>query len=263
MFRTCLAAALALGLSTVLAHADITNLTQGTTHPTIQDAIDNANDHDEIVLDPGVYDESYIDLRGKPLTLRSQDPLNPAIVTQTILNGGHQQAIWAVNGEGPDTIIRGFVFTEGYEGPAVYVIESSPTISHCTFQSNYALENGAAIVLDRSSALITNCAFLDSYATGIGGALMIIRGAPSLRNCTFDGNEAAGGGSAIRMLSTNATLENCHFRHNTTSDAGALHIDSSDAILTDCQFSGNSAGDTGGAIQVCGGQPCHPLGLSH
>ncbi len=251
MFRTRLALLVVCSLAASLAHADITNITQGTTHPTIQDAVDNANDHDEIVVDPGVYEEDRISLGGKPLTLRSQDPLDAAIVTQTILKGNPQTIIYAWSGEGPDTIISGLVFTEVHEAPAVYVADSSPTISHCTFQGNQAWENSAALIVHNSSALIADCAFIGNATPTDNGTVRITFGAPTFRNCTFDGNDADGGGGAIFMTDTSATFEACEFRQNTANVGAAVYADlGCQSTLTNCRFLGNEAVHYGGAVVV-------------
>jgi hypothetical protein len=52
----------------------------------IQFAIDNSVDTDEIILAEGTYVES-IDLDGRAITLRSTDPLDPAVVGATVIDG--------------------------------------------------------------------------------------------------------------------------------------------------------------------------------
>jgi hypothetical protein len=55
----------------------IENPATGRTYGSIQFAINDANDGDEIVVDSGVYQESIL-FKGKKLTLRSTDPNDPA-----------------------------------------------------------------------------------------------------------------------------------------------------------------------------------------
>jgi predicted outer membrane repeat protein len=250
----------AIGLGMVAASvaiADITNITQGTTHPTIQDAIDQANDHDEIVLDPGVYDEYFIELRGKPLTVRSQDPHDPTIVAETVFEGIGATVFYVFASEGPDTVITGFVFTGAADANGAVVIwNASPTISHCTFQSNISAGGGGAILMAGSSATITDCAFVDNRSIDVsGGAIHIIDGSPMIRDCTFDRNATTMSlrGGALALQNSTATIERCRFRRsNAVRDGGAVHVDASVVTFVDCSFIANEVSHTNGT----GGAVC-------
>jgi len=69
----------------------------------IQTAIDNAVDTDEIVVAPGTYFET-IDFLGKAVTIRSMDPLDPVVVMNTVIDGeGSLHVVQCLSGEGPDT----------------------------------------------------------------------------------------------------------------------------------------------------------------
>ena len=75
----------------------------GNPYCSIQTAIDNAVDTDEIVVAPGTYCET-ITFLGKAITVRSTAPDNPRVVAATILDGtGHLHVVRCVRGEGPDT----------------------------------------------------------------------------------------------------------------------------------------------------------------
>ena len=67
----------------------VRNLTQEKRYPVIQWAVDDADEGDEIVLDPGIYTgfgNREIDFFGKNLTLRSIDPADPVIVAATVID---------------------------------------------------------------------------------------------------------------------------------------------------------------------------------
>ena len=70
------------GLGTSVVRAQVHNLTQGTDHSTIQEAIDEADNGDEIEVDPGNYVEN-VNFRAKDITLRSTDPLDLFVVATT------------------------------------------------------------------------------------------------------------------------------------------------------------------------------------
>ena len=80
----------------------------GDPYCSIQTAIDNAVDTDEIVVAPGTYFEA-INFISKAITVRSSDG---AAVT-TINGNGAFHVVQCVSGEGPDTVLDGFTITGG------------------------------------------------------------------------------------------------------------------------------------------------------
>ncbi len=85
----------------------------------IQTAIDNAVDTDEIVVAPGTYFEA-IDFLGKAIVLRSAD--GPDVTT--IDGTGNFHVVQCVSGEGADTVLEGFTLSHG-TGTSV---ETSPGV---------------------------------------------------------------------------------------------------------------------------------------
>ena len=77
--------------------------TEGDPYCSIQTAIDNAVDTDEIVVAPGTYFEA-IDLQGKAINLHSS---GGAVVTTIDATGLDAPVVTCMNGEGPDTILGG------------------------------------------------------------------------------------------------------------------------------------------------------------
>ncbi len=109
----------------------------------IQTAIDNAVDTDEIVVAPGTYFET-INFLGKAIWLRSSD--GPEV---TIIDGtGFFHVVQCVSGEGPDTVLDGFTITGGNangsnpdnRGGGMYNDNSSPTVTNCTFSGGKNLD---------------------------------------------------------------------------------------------------------------------------
>ena len=238
-----------------LASADITNITQGTTHATIQEAIDQAVDHDEIVVDPGVYVEQYIDLQGKAITLRSQDPTDPEVVLTTVINAmSSGPAMICYQGEGPDTLITGFVMTgSGDSNAGMLILSCSPTISHCTFQGNTG-HLGGGMHLEQSNAVVSHSTFIDNEAW-IGGGMHITSGDPTISNCAFFGNSTPSGSGGGMLIENNSspTITDCTFESNTARDDGggiALKVNCSPTI-TGCSFRHNEAA-TGGGVFLLG-----------
>ncbi len=74
----------------------------------IQTAIDNAVDTDEIVVAPGTYFES-ITFLGKAITLRALDGPEVTIIDAQ----GAGTVVTCESGEAPDTVLDGFTITGG------------------------------------------------------------------------------------------------------------------------------------------------------
>ncbi|MHC4695081.1 MAG: BACON domain-containing protein, partial [Planctomycetota bacterium] len=96
-------------------------------YETIWDAVNAAVAGDEVILEPGTYSAGNgISAMGKPITIRSIDPQNPAIVAATIING---LGFRFTNGEGPNTVVDGLTITSDLlgMGSGVWCWNSSPT----------------------------------------------------------------------------------------------------------------------------------------
>jgi parallel beta-helix repeat protein len=260
-----------------------TNLTQGTVHGVIQEAINLASHGDEIVVHPGEHFEN-LNLHGKQIVLRSEDPTDPGTVVSTIINGGgNASVITCTSGETVDTRISGFVITGGdaYYGGGMYAWESSPTVSNCTFTNNSAYYGGGLFVYV-SSATVSNCTFTNNSADGGGGGMHVRYSSPTVSNCTFTNNSADEGGgmyflssspivsncvfsnhsvfvsgAGIHAVQCSLALSNCTFTGNSTEQGsgGGVCIDRSSLTATDCTFTDNSAGNHGGGMYFVDGLP--------
>ena len=107
----------------------------------IQDAIDNANRGDVIIIGPGTYYEN-INFMGKDITVRSTDPNDPDIVAATIIDGNQQDSVVIFNsGEESNTVLSGITIQNGKvehrgEGPGIRCDSSSPKIGKCNIIKN-------------------------------------------------------------------------------------------------------------------------------
>lgn len=114
-------------------------------HPTIQAAINAANDGDEVVVAQGVYLE-LINFLGKAIIVRSS-----AGAGTTIINGnGAGIVVTCQTGEGPDTVLQGFTIVGGRSagyGGGMFCGYASPTIMDCVFRMNEAaVGNGMGLL---------------------------------------------------------------------------------------------------------------------
>ncbi len=164
----------------------------------IQTAIDNAVDTDEIVVAGGTYIEN-IDFLGKAITVTSLD--GPDV---TIIDGGspgpgdRPYTVTFQQGEGSDSRLEGFAVTNAFSVGSyggIGCLESSPIISNCVIRDNIA---------------------------EVGGGIGVTNGSPVIHGCLIIDNRAFGGvGVFASGSSSDALIVNCTIAHNTTLDGGA------------------------------------------
>ncbi len=88
---------------------------------TIQQAINRAQDGDVVIVLPGVYigpGNENLTLDGKRINIRSENPADPVIVGQTIIQASETAVIARfTHDEGPQTILEGFTLRGGTRAP--------------------------------------------------------------------------------------------------------------------------------------------------
>jgi T5SS/PEP-CTERM-associated repeat protein/predicted outer membrane repeat protein len=151
-------------------------------------------------------------------------------------------------------------------GGALYVLQSAPTLTRCTFADNRVngpADNfafGGAVLVEgtnpNGSAKFEECTFtgnrLVSPLTTFAGAACNIGGAtPLYLRCTFEDNAANVGGAVMNDSQAAARYESCVFsRNNANQGAAAFLQQCPPAEFVNCTFYRNSSIGTGGAIRV-------------
>ena len=170
----------------------IENVTIGKKYGSIQVAIDDASNGDEIVVKGGIYHEN-IDFQGKTLMVRSTDPNNSAIVAATILTGdGKNNPVTFSNIEDASCVLAGFTITDANNG--IYCSGASPTIASCNIVGNVGY--GMKLYMG-SNPTISNCIIAGNGGSGI--AMLIFKSgrttlynSPTIVNCTIVDNSEIG-----------------------------------------------------------------------
>ena len=228
------------------------NITQGSNYETIQQAIDEANQYAVIVLTKNVYRGSGnrdIDLRGKPLTVRSISPDEVAVVEATVIDceGSVQnphRGLFFHSGEDANSVVDGVTIMNGayaYSGGAIYCYQSSPTIRNCLLIDNSARDHGGGIYCgDGSHAVIDRCyfAFNRLEPVGLGGGIYCRHSSPTITNSYFLNNSAIG-----------------HGRHGGGICCWGDQNGHSNPVVVNCIFSGNTAGHRGGGLYAYWSSP--------
>jgi len=243
--------------------------------PTIQAAIVDANNGDEVVLEPGTYTgpgNRDIDFLGKPITVRSTNPNNPAIVAATIINCNipvYSFAFIFISDEGRDSILDGLTITGNWSF-GIHCDRSGPTIRNCIITANevgifcYVYSNpkisncriinntdhgryGAGIYLgDSCQVEITGCEISgNSSAQGVGGIYTEFRNHIVITDSVITGNSGEYcGGIGRRPWSfpgTTIEMTNCVVTGNT-----GIGIRAHNLTASNCKINNN----TGGGIYV-------------
>ncbi len=242
-------------------------------YPTIQEAIDAAEDGDEIIVDIGVYREN-IDFRGKSITLRSTDPDDPEVVDSTIIDGGNSGAVVSFrSGESEEAVLSGFTITRGggllisggsspvikknniednsaEVGAGIAIFDSSPTILENTITGNSGFWGGG-LHIEESSPLIEGNIIQRNNAEYGSGIVIYSNASPTLLNNTISGNSSdqLGGGVAIAGRST-PTLEGNTITDNSAERGGGLYIEDSEPVVESNIITGNRAARGGGLFLV-------------
>jgi hypothetical protein len=227
----------------------IENVVKGIRYDYVQDAIAGASDGNEIVLSPGVYEET-LDLLGKNIVVRSEEPNDSNVVGRTIIRGNHwRPAVCVRSGEEQGCVLDGLTISDGNQG--VFCDSSTPTIRRCILTAN----SGAGFYGLDSSATVVDCNIFENQGSGVyvycgagtgtpkvmdsrivsneGEGIYVERGIVTISGCSVLENKGIGvHGYRNRVLG----LENCIIAGN-----GEHGISGNAARVTNCTIVGNAA----------------------
>lgn len=222
-------------------------------YSTIQEAIDAAQDGDEITVQMGVYQEN-IDFKGKNIIVRSIDPDDPAVVSSTIIDGdGRGPVVSFRSGEGEGAVLSGFTVTRG--GGILISGGSSPLVEKCSIEDNSA-EFGAGLFIVDSNPVIRDNLIIANRAY-IGGGVFIEKSAPVFEGNTIASNAAEmGGGLAIFSNSEPVLTDNTIVENSAARLGGGFFITLDSApVIKNNTIGGNFAGLNGGGFFIEESQP--------
>jgi hypothetical protein len=169
-------------------------------------------------------------------------------------------------------VLDGFIITYGYadgsgtdaNGGGMYNdVNSTPTVSNCTFSFNHADNSGGGMYNKNAGPILNNCTFSENTAGGNGGGMSNNVATlptpipyPVLTGCSFSGNQAGDSGGGMYNLDTSPGLINCTFSENSAVVNGGGMSNNISALptplpypeLTGCSFTANTAGANGGGM---------------
>lgn len=149
---------------------------------TIQEAINDSNTGDEIIVAEGTYVEN-INFMGKNIILVSTDPNDPDILAATIIDGNDANSVVTFSGtESSDCVLSGFTITGGREdsGGGIYGNHTMATIENNAIVGNIATggpdwdgQGGGIYACD---GIIRNNIISNNFALYSGGGIYALNG---------------------------------------------------------------------------------------
>jgi hypothetical protein len=169
--------------------------TPETAFNTIQEGIDAASDGDTVIVAEGTYLEN-IRFKGKNITVRSTNPLDPAVVAGTVIDGDQTGSVVTFVGtEGEMCVLSGFTVQNGKADNGggicggIRGIHARATIRNNIITDNRAVYYGGGLAF--CDGLIQHNRIVNSSGTG-GAALAYCHGI--VRNNAIADNSAETGG---------------------------------------------------------------------
>ena len=218
----------------------------------------DANDGDEITLEPGTYKIHNISIT-KNLTLQGNG--NPDDI---IIDGENRSSIFLIRNDAIHLTLKNLTFINGRTdnfGGAVSIETGHVYVDYCNFINNTALENTNAGAISnygtseqKGYLLVNNSLFVNNHADHDGGAITTCFADSYIYNSVFIGNTAHRDGGAIRVsVEGYGVVEDCIFMYNHADEwGGAYYSWASNSIINRCIFMNNTGGTNGGAVMVSG-----------
>lgn len=143
-----------------------------------------------------------------------------------------------------------FTGNRAIEGGGVMNVHAAPVISSCTFSSNTGDLDGGGLHNYFGGATVADCVFTLNAATPYGGAVYNEKTTSHFLRCVFTGNTADYGAAMLNYYADSQS-EDCIFAANQGAYGGAVYNEHAAPRYTRCAFTGNTVpaqGGLGGAM---------------
>ncbi|MBE0567097.1 MAG: right-handed parallel beta-helix repeat-containing protein [Krumholzibacteria bacterium] len=225
--------------------------------PTIQAAIDAAQDGDTVMLGAGTFTGAGnrdLDYRGKAITVRGQSGGSPSVIDCLAGPGNEHRGFRFATGEGSGSVLAHVTVTGGYawDGGGLVATEgAAPTVRDCRFVGNASTDDGGGVFLSwGSSPRLVRCEISGNTAANRGGGLYAHASVADLDSCTVADNSAVNRGGGIYTHEAGSVdLDDCVVSGNTAPNGGGVAIQGpATSSLVRVRFAGNAASGSGGGL---------------
>jgi predicted outer membrane repeat protein len=245
---------------------------------TIQAAVNESVDTDNIYVVPGTYHEN-IDFNGKAILVTGH-ALPGTTVTGlshlVIIDGlGNGPTVRFSTGESRTSYLRDCTVTGGtgvpgtsnqVGGGGIYINAASPSLVRVIVTGNTATSYGGGIACvnafsDNQTPYFSNCEIYGNTSGGQGGGISLVQSSPYMTGAKIHDNSGIGvGGGVYCYNNSSPTVIYSTFYGNTcgaygNGDGGAIGCISSHPVLQNCLFYNNTAQYRGGAISCYASSP--------
>ncbi len=197
-------------------------------YESISDAIDSASDGDVVLVQPGVYNETF-DFQGKAITVTSTRPADRLVVQSTIVDAkGAGSVVSFLSGEPPEAELTGLTITGGLAtwggGGLLCTNGSSPTVSYCVIEENEVIgpfeTYGGGIHCDNSHPTFSHCVIRANYATHGGGFFARYSANPRFEFCDIVENSSLHGSGGFMGRGSDPSFRYCNVTDNAAGHGG-------------------------------------------
>ncbi len=261
----------ASGMSAVIRIIDVREVPGE--YPTIQEAIDAAEEFDMVLIDPGTYHETgltfgvdnilvrgALDAEGLPTVIIGPEPgttSSPSIMSIDDVDGIEIEGIQftgsrATTGGGLNilngsTVVKDCLFTDNLAvtGGGLSFSGTELSLVDCTFRDN-AANLGAGASFSDGTVSVTNCVFEDNDAeadlggTGSGGGFWTSASEVFLTDSLVRDNCASAGGGGITASSGHLVISSSVISENEAVVGGGIYLFQSTAAIGDSRVCANS-----------------------
>ena len=238
-------------------------------YPTIQEAIDQAQDGDTIHVASGTYRGSVVvnrnvTLEGEPGAVLRGDQAYVVEIEEEVDATVRNLEIDGENARGGIRQLQGSsltvwdsdvhdVWTAGFGGGIWSRQAARLTVERSTFERGTATLGGLLCFEEGQELIVSASTFRGGISSGDGGSMsarFMPQGTVTIRNSRFEDSTAAddGGGLAMTNAGTAVLTSNLFCGNSAEDGGGGLDFGSTDVSLMGNVFVGNTAMDQGGAI---------------
>ena len=139
-------------------------------------------------------------------------------------------------------------------GGGAYIRGTTPLLTHCEFDSNFARVNGGGLAFKNCFGTLDSSIVSDNQGRGHGGGIAIETSSPEIYDCTIDHNwtqDFDGGG--VYIWESSPHMVRCKVLFNISADdGGGIHSyrETSNGVFEQCEVRGNVCAGEGAGIWV-------------